>query len=237
MRYSFDIFLDELSCCEQGLYPVRRPNIPPAKRKFEKYDIKGTDGELLILSDNYDDVVFSVGFNYMSKNPDKWHQTYRNFRQFLKRKNTLRFSDDQDYFHRIKMIEIEENERTSLRIGRFTVKFTVEPFYYLKMGQKEFTINKETSFVNYYEKSFPIYRITGEGFATLNINGKEIQCNVSGNLYIDTKLQISYKDDGSNANTSISGDYDDMVFVEGDNTISISDNFTLSITPCWRCLI
>lgn len=237
MNYSFDILLDELSCCEQGIYPVKRPNMPSAKRKYEKHDIKGRDGELIVLSDNYYDVVISIEFNYLSKDKNKWHQCYRDFKRFLKNKKTLHFSDDPNYFHYIKMIEIEENDRTSVKIGRFTVNFTVEPFYYLKEGLSPLTLEADTTISNSFEQSLPIYHLTGEGYTTLSVNGYEMQCNVSEELYIDTKLKIAYKSDGSNANTTVSGDYDSMILEEGENVISISNDINLSIIPNWRCLM
>ena len=61
-----------------------------------------------------------------------------------------------------------------------------------------------------------------------------MQATVNGNITIDTDRMISYNDQMVGQNTAVTGDYEDLYLQEGDNTISVSTGFTLSIIPNWR---
>ena len=80
----------------------------------------------------------------------------------------------------------------------------------------------------------PIYRIAGEGFCTLTVNGNEFLANVGQEIIIDSSRQISYKNDGQMINTDVTGDYKWLWLTPGDNTLSVTDGFAVNITPEWR---
>ena len=60
--------------------------------------------------------------------------------------------------------------------------------------------------------------------------------NVGQNLTIDTDLMIAYRQDGTMQNTAVTGDYENLYLLPGDNVISITDGFDLKIIPNWRTL-
>ena len=70
------------------------------------------------------------------------------------------------------------------------------------------------------------------------MNGKHISVNVGQNLIIDTDRKISYRENGILNNVALSGDYEDLYFVEGNNTVEIvnGNNFEITIQPNWRCI-
>ena len=79
-------------------------------------------------------------------------------------------------------------------------------------------------------------KITGTGACTLTVNGKTMQATVNQDLTINTDRMISYNSQGASQNTLVTGDYEDLYLQPGDNTISITNRFTLQIIPEWRCL-
>lgn len=86
------------------------------------------------------------------------------------------------------------------------------------------------------EESHPVYKILGEGVCTLTVNGKTMTANVGQNLTIDTDRQLAYRSDGTLNNTAVTGNYEDLVLVEGDNKVTITDGFDLKVIPYWRYL-
>lgn len=231
----YDVLVDGISTKRMGFLVVQRPNISAPLKNTNEYDIPGRNGKLYEQMDTYDDVEISISFNYMS-NKDMWHHMFRQAKKIFMNAEEIVFSDDNDYYHIVKKVVIGTNERNSLRIGRFDVTFTVDPYYYLKSGKIKMRMNNSETLFNQYDKTAPVYYIKGEGICTLNVNGHECTCNVGQNMTIDTFLKIAYRDDGTLMNAQIDGDYDELTLVEGDNEISITSGFELEIKPNWRCL-
>ena len=59
---------------------------------------------------------------------------------------------------------------------------------------------------------------------------------VSTKAYIDTDLMITLNNDSAWANTTVTGDYEDLWLKPGSNSFAITSGFTCSLTPNWRCL-
>ena len=117
--------------------------------------------------------------------------------------------------------------------AEFTVNFICEGCQYSIEGQKEITAS------NLYNDGYithPIYKVEGEGECTLTVNGKAVKANVGQNLTIDTDRMIAYRTDGTMQNTSLTGDYEDLYLIEGENKVSITSGFVLKIIPNWRYL-
>lgn len=226
--------LDDESSIKHSFAVARRPSIPSPMRNYNEYDIPGRDGVLYEDLGTVDDIVIEIECNYIS-NPDLWASRWREIKKWLLSKHKfISLSDDKAFCYRIKKIELGTNEREVIISGAFTVTFTLEGYIYLKTGQLEYD-HKNVLF-NAYEKTWPLFLITGEGNCTLTVNGTECTCNVGQNLTIDTYLRLSYREDGTLQNTAISADYEDLVLIEGENEISITDGFELKIVPNWRCL-
>ena len=221
----YDIYIIDISCIEQKILPTTRPDIPAPVKNYNEYDIPGRDGKLYEDLGTYDDIEITLTFNYMCA-PDQWHDTFRKCKKMFLDAKTLEFSDDNEFYHRVKKAVINTNERVSKRIGKFSVGVTLDPYYYSVSGKYKYPYKKVL--YNGYERTRPLYFITGEGVCHLEINGTDIKCNIGQNLVIDTFLKISYRSDGTLQNTAVSGDYEDMQLKEGMNEISITDGFERS---------
>lgn len=214
-----------------GILTVRRPSIPAPEEIVEENEIPGRNGVLVVRNRKYRPITIPVEFNFLNK-PDSWQDVYRIAKKWLKDSGKLRFSDDADHFYKCYYPVITDVERTSRRLGNFTTEFRCDPFCYMDEGEKEIPLTAEL-FNPGFEAS-PIYRITGEGNCTLTVNGYEFTANVGQEIIIDTEKQIAYKNDGTFLNTDVTGDYERIWLSEGENSLSVSSGFTVSITPRWR---
>lgn len=216
------------------IYARERPAIPAAKVRREQIVIPGRDGVVYQSDDTFEPTEIEVQFNYIGKESE-WAERWRVAQRWLAKKNTkLQFSDDDGYFFWVSYVELDTNERTTRRIGNFSAMFTTrDGLYYLNSGIREYDPNEIQW--NPYETSHPVYKITGEGMCTLEVNGKRMTANVGQNLTIDTDRMMAYRQDGSLQNTAVSGKYEDLYLKEGEISIGISTGFGLKIIPNWRC--
>lgn len=229
---AYDIYLNfNTSCVNEGIYPVQRPSIPAPIKRYNKYTIQGRDGELYEDTGYYEDIVITIPFNYIGDVND-WFSKFRFYKKMFSSAKTLRFDDDEHWFYKVKKIDIGTNTRNSKRIGKFDVQFTLDPYSYLIAGKDVIDFNE--TITNNYDVSMPIYHINGNGVCHLIVNDTVCTCNVVENLTIDTDRKVSYRADGTLQNTAINKDYDLLWLVEGDNTVTISDGFTLEVIPNWR---
>lgn len=230
----FNMYLDDVPCSTYGLYVVRRPSIPAPIKRYKEHEVLGRDGKLYIDLETYDDIVISVELNYIS-DKNEWFKDFRKAKRwFLEKHHCLKFSDDKEFYRKIKKIEIGNNERNSINIGKFIVSFTLDPYEYLIDGNYYYSVDLLP--YNYYCISHPCYEIKGEGRCVLTVNGNEMIVNVGQNVIIDTDLRIAYRIDGVSNNTNVSGNYEDFYLNHGTNQIGISDGFELKIKPNWRCI-
>lgn len=150
-------------------------------------------------------------------------------KQWLSGTGTLIFSDQAECFFKVVAIDWGDIDREIRKYGRFSVQFTCTPYKYRSDGQNEYSQITQ----NPYALARPIYKITGEGMCTLMVNGNEMTANAGQNLTIDTDLMMAYRQDGTLQNTAVTGDYEDLYLVPGDNVISITSGFDLKIIPNW----
>ena len=113
-----------------------------------------------------------------------------------------------------------------------TASFTCEGYAYNLDGQRE---TDTLTLYNPYSVSHPVYYITGEGVCEIAVNDKSMTADVGQNLVIDTDKCISYRVDGTMMNTAVTGDYENLYLQEGENVVTVTDGFTVSIVPGWRC--
>ena len=229
----YDISYNGESCAKYGIIPVRRPSVPAPEIRMSETEIPGRDGALIESDATYKPITIPVEFNFLVPE-DKWMATFREAKRWISGSGWLVLGDDQDYMYRVYYGKITDTERTSRRLGKFTVEFTCYPYAFASCGQQEHTVNKAK--YNPYYISHPKYIITGEGMCTLTVNGKSMTANIGQNLTIDTDLMIAHRKDGTMQNTAVTGNYEDLYLREGDNEISITKGFELSIIPNWRCL-
>lgn len=227
----YSVEFKEKNCLEYRILAVRRPSIPAPKKRYSEITIPGRDGVLIEYDDCYDPITIPVEFNFMNR-PEEWGTVFRVAKRWLDGEGKLKFSDDQEFYYNCINCSIEDTERTTRKLGKFTANFLCDPYMYLRSGDEP--IENPSKIMNYYEKSHPDYILTGSGGCTLTVNGKEMQATVNGTLTINTDRMIAYNQDGNLQNSMITGDYEDLYLIPGDNTISI-EGADLKVIPHWRC--
>lgn len=220
--------------CEKdhGLMVAKRPNIAPPKKRITVSEIPGREYDLSEESGSFEDVTIPITFNYVTE-PDLWARVFRGAVLWLRQEGILQFSDDLDVFRKVRYVTIGENNRELKRLGIFTATFVCFPGEYLVSGRRFISISAG-KVINSYSIARPIYEITGNGLCVLMVNGNTMEANVDGTLTIDTDKWIAYKT--TLANTSVTGDYDDLYLIPGENDISVTKGFTVKIRPNWRVL-
>lgn len=201
--------------------------------RVKETEIPGMDGTLTEIDGTYENIVIPVEFNFLVP-PDQWMDAYRKAKRWLTGTGELILGDDQEYYYKVLFCNITSTERTSRRLGNFESEFTCFPYAFLVSGKNEYSISEVE--YNPYMLSHPIYKISGEGSCTLTVNGNTFTVNVGQNAIIDTDRMITYRVDGSMMNSDALGDYEGLYLKEGDNKISITSGFNLSVIPNWRTL-
>ena len=198
---------------------------------YTEYKIPGRDGSLFASTGYYKTVKKKARFSLIS---DMTPERLRDVRNWLSGTGTLKTSEDEGYYYKVKKVVYGNMERELRRFGVFEVTFLCDPYCYLEEGLE--ALSSYSSVDNRWAVSHPVYVITGNVAGALRVNGNAITVNVSGNLTIDTDRRLAYREDGTYVNSSISGDYEDMYLVEGTNTITISSGLSLTVYPHWRML-
>lgn len=203
--------------------------------RYEEIEIPGRDG-LLYKKKGYGDIDITIPFNFVSKSPNAWDYDFRKVKKWINSfdDNKLKFSDDVEYFYKVKKVTIDTPERVLKKIGRFNVIFTCEPYIYLYTGEEELDLEK--FIYNDGEVSRPTFLIKGEGVLNLTVNGNLVKINVGQNLKIDTSLGLCYRENGTMNNSAITGYYESLYLQEGENNFDWNGNFDIKIMPNWRYL-
>lgn len=211
---------------------IKRPSIPCPKKKYNKSTEDGVDGDYYEDTGFLEDIEITVSCNFVSNN---FNHDWRRIKRWINniQDYTLKFSDDKDYFYKFKTVEINEDERIIKRIGKFTLKFVCDPYSYLEEGLDEFELPEYLE--NDYCISKPVFKVEGNGICTFIINGNITQFKVDEYLYIDSNGFI-YKEIGKYlfTNALILNDFSDLFLIEGENTFSWSNGFTISMIPNYR---
>ena len=211
-----------------------RPDIPAPVKQIETIDIPGRDEPLTYIADvPYADIIISIEMGFMERE-DRWGWQIRDAKNWLTGAGDLKLSDDPGVFYKVKNVELREFERTSRRIGQFEAQFVCSPYTYVYEGQSEKSL-KDVAY-NPYALCHPVYKITGNGRCTLTVNGKTLTAEVGQNMTVDTERMLAYRQDGMLQNTAVTGNYEDLYLIHGDNQISVSSGFSVTVIPGWRCL-
>ena|GEM_PF-222520 len=223
------------SSTELGIHILRRPDMPVPRPQIQEIQVEGRDGKLYRDKGTFEDVVFTIECNFLST-PEFFAQKLREVKRWMYGLGSgeLQLHDDFECFYAVKKAEIGNAERVLKQLGRFSLRFTCDPYSYLVEGTKERTL--PTTLYNAYELSKPIYKLAGDGIAELRVNGNGITVEVQGEITIDTQRQLCYSGKQEIRNRYMAGDYAHLFLRPGDNTFSVSSGFTASIIPNWRTL-
>lgn len=212
---------------------ANRPVIPTAKKKIEKISVPGRDGDLIKV-DGYEDVSLPIDFNILEDRNIK--SDVRKIKGWFMDKSILSFSDDPNYFRKIKNVEIGNIENEVEFYGYFTVDFLFDPFEYQKTTTKSYTSSPVTLINPGTYFSRPLIKIYGTGTVILTVNGVGITLkNLTDEIILDSELEEAYKGLTTNMNENMIGSF--PIFKKGSNTISWSGNVTkIEIDERWRYL-
>ncbi|WP_305204051.1 hypothetical protein [Dubosiella newyorkensis] len=190
------------------------------------------DGQLSKDTGLFDDIEFSIDFNFMV-DPDLINESMRKFRKVFFKAQHLLISDDPYFFYRVKEVSIGALSRAGLYKGAFTVVFRCDGYKYHISGSRVMKDPKEYTY-NPFDVCYPIYVLIGSGFHTLTVNGNSITVDVPGKIFIDTELELAYTDNNESAMTRVSGDYKPLSLLPGSNSIACS--CSLAVYTNWRCI-
>ncbi len=228
----YDFYFKGKSASSHGIYAVKRISLPARKSRDESIVVPGRSGQLNKKSKYKDTAPLPAELNFIT-NSEKWMNKILEVERWLEGKGELLVSDFPDFFINVYSCTIDSIDRNSDRVGNLKVTFNCEPYYYAIDGKKEIEVNQKI--YNPYEKSCPIYIVEGIGKFEMTVNGNTFSGTSNGRIYIDTDLMISYNDQKINQSPLVSGEYEEILFVKGDNIINITDGFLLKAIPRWRC--
>ncbi|GKX65651.1 distal tail protein Dit [Inconstantimicrobium mannanitabidum] len=236
----FFVYFNGKRDLDLGIKTIKRPSIPIPKKRYKTTTVSGKDGDYYTTNGEYEDITIPVDFNFIDRTNfhakcrqiDKWLNKIKDYQ--------LKFSDDLGVFYKVKKIECDEIERVYKVLGKFTVKFTCDPYAWLVEGQQSITLNGN-NIINDFEATKPIYIINAEGLITLKVNGKEVTINVGQQVTINTELQLCFKNKELINLALKTGKFEDLYLNEGINTIeySVGTSGTLAsiqLIPNWKTL-
>lgn len=231
----FDILYNGASGRDHGVAVAERPVIPSPERRYTAYEIAGRDGSLFEFDGTFEDIEIELEMNFVSERREDWSQRLSEIRRWLlgDGDRRLRFSDSPGTFYRVRRVTLTDTRRSLRRAGELTAVFLCDPYLYFLSGT--YAYSKEEVLFNPYERARPVYLISGNGKCTLTVNGNPMTATVTQRLTVDTDRFTAFRDNAS-MNTVVTGNYEDAHLLPGQNTISLTDGFTLSVIPNWRTL-
>ena len=240
----FDFNINGTAASSVGVYAIRRPNIPTPKRRISLITVPGADGAFTDDEETYEPIQFDIECNFMSKTPDTFADEARAVRQWLysQQRSELIFSDDTEFFYKTQIILPSDIERTSNRIGVFTISVTCNPYTYLSSGKEEIQlssgITNPTAFI-----AKPIYKFSGSGRFQITVGTYvliyDFAITVSESATVDTELMLAYDSDGESIiNNLTRGDFNTLWLNPGSNSIKtfVPSGGSISMIPRWRTI-
>ena len=197
----------------QSLTPVSKPLL---RTEIEEYD--GRDG----------DIITPLGYSAYDKEMEiglYGDYDIDDVISYFDSEGFVTFSNEPDKYYRFKMIEQIDFEKL-IRYRTATVTFHVQPFKYSAVERDlESTESPMTIINSGNTKSKPIVTIQGRGQVSLMLNGTLILAMLitQGAITIDVDALEAYTGNLL-LNRSVIGDYNDLMFSVGRNTLSWTGN-------------
>lgn len=216
-----------------GLHVKTRPNVPIPERNVEVTEDKILTTSLTRDYGTYKDIEINIEYNFISREDFEMKSIAIKRWIYNCKSKILILSDSTEYYRKVKKVTIETITRSKKYLGTFKLTFRCDPNLYVVNGLNSIVVNSTKNIKNNYAISKPIYTINGEGMCTLTVNNNSVTVNVGQSIIINTEKELVYKNDSSMTNIS-TGKYKDLYLLEGNNTVTVSNGFTLSIVPNWR---
>ena len=237
MYYNGAIKYNNVLSSAFSLIVTEVPSVVHSEIRGETFVIPGRDGEL-ISSDTYrGNAEIHVNLAMVTSNSaaNNYQDALWNVRKWLSGTGRLVLPDNPNTYYEVLKVTIATDTRVVLNYGMLEVVFTVYPFVFISGADTaitSFPINNTGDICK------PLYTISGTGSGELKVGNKpKMSFIADGTLNIDTRRFIAYKDTNQNRNDKLDGEYSDLWLDHGSNAITISNGFTLSVTPKWGYVI
>ena len=213
-----------------GLLITDLPPISKPKMRTTVEEIDGRDGDIVTtLGYSAYDKEIGIGL-YGEYNVD-------DIIDFLNTEGTIVLSNEPDKYYNFTLYEQIDFEKL-IRFKTAKVKIHVQPFKYSE---------DETTISNTYEESTtsatitvrnngniyskPTLTVTGKGNIDVSLNGSQIfsialTSATEQTVIINSIAMNAYDTSGDYLNRQVIGDYDNLTFKVGNNTLTISGNIT-----------
>lgn len=216
-------------------------DLPPISKPLQRTLIDVIDGR-------DGDIITPLGYSAYDK-PVKIALTYNynidDVIRFFDSKGVVIFSNEPNKYYRFGIYEQIDFERL-IRFKTAEVTFHVQPFK-LAVDEEELAVDVNTNPINIKVfnagnvYSRPTFSITGKGTVNFNLNGSQLlSISLDADNYekiiIDSEAMNAYSVDNLLLNRRVTGDYDNIKFVSGSNTITLTGDvsqFTIKNYSRW----
>lgn len=230
---------------DYGLRFLEYPSFFYGREKVKETEIAGKENSYMEYTGCFENTVISNKLEFSCESLSDFETKMRDIRKWINRTQKVTYTDMEGRYFVVKRIEIEE-KRLFHCIGQLSVTFVCDPYQYVVDGDTEQSITGTISYgvsgvlTNEYSVSHPIYIISGViAMCNLNVNGTTVEVNVVERTYVDTERMLTYTDSGV-YNRRLTGDYQDLYLIEGENTIQVTAQTSsppkLKVIPRWRCI-
>lgn len=234
----FFIEFNDISNLDLAIHVIQRPSIPIPKKKFNEIDVDEYDGIAYEDLETYEDLEIQVNFNFLVDDIKDIRKVVKRVKNWLKQtpEDTLCFSDNKDYFYKVKKVVISNFTYENLyEIQNFNVTFTCDPWEYVIDGKEKRILNDYLE--NFYSTSKPIYTVIGNGECLLTVNGNECFLKVENSININCESGLIYYDNGEYCTSNVKlEEFSDLYLTEGTNKFSITNGFNAYIIPNFRSI-
>ncbi|HBI7026645.1 TPA: phage tail family protein [Clostridium perfringens] len=214
-----------------GVSIVRRSPAILANKNINVINRVGADGDLYEDLGGRKDIIIPVECNFVADNPKTIFRRVKHWLNNIE-DNKLIFTDDPGWFYKVVNVEIGQMDVKFKRKGEFTINFTCRGWQYSLDGDEFLEIENNTMLYNEYDLAKPLIYLEGNGEITITINNNKFKVMVKDYLYIDSELEIVYREKTDCLNID-EGDY--PVLTYGENNITFTGNVSkIEIKPRWR---
>ena len=205
----------------KGIIVEKTPSIYKGKKRFEKYDIEGRNGVLVIDKGTYETFVVTLECHF-----DTSRHSIEEIKEFLDGYGTLSFDNEKEYTAIIQN-QIEFEKVSMFR--KFPIQFLVNPISTdinsttIQINENNYELNINDATANMY----PIVTIEGSGDVSLTFNNNTFylyDLDSSNTYYLDCENKIIY--DLNKVNCSNLMKYDFPYLKPKNNTISYTGTIT-----------
>lgn len=183
------VTIDGVSSADIGLHFDKLPLIPSTQRRSTVYQIPGAGEDLLIHSDDYNDIPMTLNA-YLTPGID-----CQPIYNWIHSGSRIVLSTQPTIYGIIKTVGEIAPTRVGWAAHQFEFPLTLSPFRYL-LNDEEITLSANPGYIsnagNIY--SLPMYKMTGcSGDVSITVNGVQLTItDAPADIYIETASETVY---------------------------------------------